>query len=146
MAINLIESTTVSPKAENHNDKKEEDLSAHGTNPAALIHSIQGANPLGIGHYPLGLYGHRPLPTGLLLNSLTNPLLANPAFNLGYGGIPYNLLFYGDPYFNRDPLIGLILKQYGKYLPYGIGSYGLYGYSVPDTFQHFSSNKYERKL
>lgn len=141
--VHLIQCTVISSKVDQRpGNRKEEELSVQSTNIAALTQGLQATSPLGISPYSLGFYGQRPWATELLLSSF----LQNPALQLGYGHIPDNFLLYGSPFYNGDPIIGLILKQYGKYLPYGIGSYNLYSYSVPDTFQPFNSNKYERKL
>jgi hypothetical protein len=86
------------------------------------------------------LLGHNPLLTTLLLSSL----LSNPALGLGYGSTAPHPHFHG-----RDPLLPLLLRQYGKYLPYGLGSYGLYGYSAINSVEDnkpFGSYKYEYRL
>ncbi|PSN53970.1 hypothetical protein C0J52_22978 [Blattella germanica] len=101
--------------------------------------------PLGIGPYPLGLYGNDPWLTSLILSSL----LPDPGLGLGYGGFPYNYSPYWGPLNKRDPIVGLLLRQYGKYLPYGLGRYGLYGYSAIDTVhdnKEIGAYKYEYRL
>jgi hypothetical protein len=45
--------------------------------------------------------------------------------------------------------VPLLLRQYGKYLPYGLGSYGLYGYSAPNHAEDnrpFGQFKHEDRL
>ncbi|XP_069698898.1 uncharacterized protein [Periplaneta americana] len=113
-----------------------------------LSPGVQTSGPLGqagLGPYSLALLGHNPLLTSLLLSSL----LSNPALGLGYGGIGYKPQYYGGHLYGRDPLVPLLLRQYGKYLPYGLGSYGLYGYSAPNSLEDtkpFGSYKYEYRL
>ncbi|XP_021933305.1 uncharacterized protein LOC110836433 [Zootermopsis nevadensis] len=92
---------------------------------------------LGLGPYSVALLG-----PGTLLKSL----LSNPALGVGYGGLA------PQPHFHlhgRDPLVLLLLRQYGRYLPYGLGRYGLYGYSAPNYAEDnkpFGSHKQEYRL
>jgi hypothetical protein len=93
----------------------------------------------------VALLGSNPLLTTLLLSSL----LSNPALGLGYGGLAPYPHFHGAHLYGRDPLTPLLLRQYGKYLPYGLGSYGLYGYSAPNYAtdnKPFGSYKQEYRL
>jgi hypothetical protein len=98
---------------------------------------------LGLAPYSVALLGQNPLLTTLLLNSL----LSSPALGLGYGsGTPH---FHASRLYGRDPLLPLLLRQYGKYLPYGLGRYGLYGYSAINSAEDnkpFGSYKYEYRL
>jgi hypothetical protein len=100
---------------------------------------------LGLGPYTVALLEHNPLLTTLLLSSL----LSNPALGIGYGSVPPPPHFPHGHLYARDPLVPLLLRQYGKYLPYGLGSYGLYGYSAPNNAEDnrpFGSFKYEYRL
>jgi hypothetical protein len=100
---------------------------------------------LGLGPYTVALLGHNPLLTALLLRSL----LSNPALGVGYGAVPPASHFHARQLYGRDPLVPLLLRQYGKYLPYGLGRYGLYGYSAPNNAEDnkpFGSFKYEYRL
>jgi hypothetical protein len=109
---------------------------------------IQTALPLGqlgLGPYSFALLGHNPLLTTLLLSNL----LSNPALGLGYGSVASHPHFHASQLYGRDPLLPLLLRQYGKYLPYGLGSYGLYGYSAINSAEDnkpFGSYKYEYRL
>jgi hypothetical protein len=109
---------------------------------------VQTALPLGqlgLGPYSAALLGNNPLLTTLLLSSL----LSNPALGLGYGGLAPRPQFHASHLYGRDPLLPLLLRQYGKYLPYGLGSYGLYGYSALNSAEDnkpFGSYKYEYRL
>ena len=99
---------------------------------------------LSLGPYTAALLGHNPLLATLLLSSL----LSNPALSI-YGSFPPPSHFHAGRLYGRDPLVPLLLKQYGKYLPYGLGSYGLYGYSAPNNAEDnkpFGSFKYEYRL
>jgi hypothetical protein len=100
---------------------------------------------LGLGPYSVALLGHNPLLTTLLLSSL----LSNPALGLGYGSVAPPPHFHASHLYGRDPILPLLLRQYGKYLPYGLGSYGLYGYSAINSAEDnkpFGSYKYEYRL
>jgi hypothetical protein len=100
---------------------------------------------LSLGPYTAALLGHNPLLATLLLSSL----LSNPALGIGYGTLPPASHFPVGRLYGRDPLVPLLLRQYGKYLPYGLGSYGLYGYSAPNNAEDnkpFGSFKYEYTL
>jgi hypothetical protein len=117
-----------------------------GTSVGYLPPSVQRPlGQLGLGPYSVALLGPNPLLTALLLNSL----MSNPALGLGYPGLTPQHHFHGTHLYGRDPLVPLLLRQYGKYLPYGLGSYGLYGYSAPNYAEDnkpFGSQKQEYRL
>jgi hypothetical protein len=108
-------------------------------------HFPRHVGQLSLGPYTAALIGHNPLLATLLLSSL----LSNPALGIGYGALPPASHIQGGRLYGRDPLVPLLLRQYGKYLPYGLGSYGLYGYSAPNNAEDnkpFGSFKYEYRL
>jgi len=147
IGVTMRSGVAVSPPSVNNLKDSKPDGTA-GVSVGYLSPGIQTAGPLGhlgLGPYAVALLGHNPLLTTLLLSSLWS----NPALGLGYGGVVPHHHFHGGHLYGRDPLIPLLLRQYGKYLPYGLGSYGLYGYSAPNSVEDskpFGSYKYEYRL
>ncbi|XP_049861020.1 uncharacterized protein LOC126354979 [Schistocerca gregaria] len=95
---------------------------------------------------PLGLLG---TAGSLGLLGPASPLLSSVVLSslLGPAAAGYYPLLHGA---GAGGLLPLLLAQaYGRYLPYGLGAYGLYGYSASNAVQNskpFGAYKYEDRI